>query len=406
MSRTRIVAVDDDRRILRVLKRACESVGYEVHSVLDAEFFESSFRAFEPALVFLDLNMRNIDGVELLRFIASERSDTHVVVTSGVDERLLGAAHSLGESLGLQMLDPIRKPLMVADVRRRLKAFRDQPGTPAASPESITGEELARALRDDRLEVCYQPMVNLNTGGVVCAEALARLHRSNAAIVLPEQFVPVAERTGLIEPLTFAVLQRALEDLVHWQTTSTRIQVAVNVSPLLLIDQTLPDRIGRLLARIGARPEDLVLEVTETTMPENRQRMTDTLSRLRLKGIRLALDDFGSGAFSLGQLNEFPYETLKLDKKFAMRAERSEDAAAMIRSSLELARSVGLTVVAEGIQSEQTLRWLGRLGCDVGQGLHISPPMSAREFSDWLVHNPRQRARVGRALEQRARAVG
>ena len=121
-----------------------------------------------------------------------------------------------------------------------------------------------------------------------------------------------------------------------------------------------------------------MLEVTETTMPENRQRMTDTLSRLRLKGIRLALDDFGSGAFSLGQLNEFPYETLKLDKKFAMRAERSEDAAAMIRSSLDLARSVGLTVVAEGIQSEQTLRWLGRLGCDVGQGLHISPPMSAR----------------------------
>jgi len=406
MSRTRIVAVDDDRRILRVLKRACESVGYEVHSVLDAEFFESSFRVFEPALVFLDLNMRNIDGVELLRFIAAERSDTSVIVTSGVDERLLGAAHSLGKSLGLHMLDPIRKPLMVADVRRRLKTFRDQPSTPEAAPAPVTGEELASALSHDRLEVCYQPMVNMATGGVVCAEALARLHRAGADVLMPEQFIPVAERTGLIEALTFAVLERALTDLAGWQATGIPLQVSVNVSPLLLSDLKLPDRIGRLLARTGARPEDLVLEVTESNMPEDRQRVSNTLSRLRLKGIRLALDDFGTGFCSPGQLHEFPYETLKLDKKFAMRAERNEDAAEMIRSSLDLARSVGLTVVAEGIQSEATMRWLGSLGCDVGQGFHISPPLSASAFTDWLVHNAPRRQRSRRFAEAPIPALG
>ncbi len=382
MSRTRIVAVDDDRRILRVLKRACESVGYEVHSVLDAEFFESSFRVFEPALVFLDLNMRNIDGVELLRFIAEERRDTSVIVTSGVDERLLLAAHSLGLSLGLRMLEPIRKPLMVADVRQRLKAFRDQPT--AAPPASIGAGELREALEQGHLDVCYQPMVNLNTRAVVCAEALARLCPPGAAEMAPEQFIPVAEHCGLIETLTFQVLERALSDLATWNPMAPGLQVAVNVSPMLLGDITLPDRIAGMLAASGVQPERLVLEVTETSAPDDRQRMADTLSRLRLKGIRLALDDFGTGFCSLGQLYEFPYETLKLDKKFAMRAENNADAAAMIRSSLELARSVGLTVVAEGIQTEDTLRWLGRLGCDVGQGFHISPPLASIAFGEWL----------------------
>ncbi|MFT5173086.1 MAG: EAL domain-containing protein (putative c-di-GMP-specific phosphodiesterase class I)/ActR [Gammaproteobacteria bacterium] len=382
MPRTRIVAVDDDRRILRVLKRACESVGYEVHSVLDAEFFESSFRVFEPALVFLDLSMNNIDGVELLRFIAKEGTNTAVVVTSGVDERLLDAAHSLGLSLGLRMLEPIRKPLIVADVRRRLKMFRDQ--RPSAQLAPISTSELRQALSDGLLDVYYQPMVNLTSRKVVGVEALARIRKPGAGVLVPDQFIPIAEQSGLIEILTFGVLERALSDLTSLHALAPDLQVAVNISPLLLCDPTLPDRITNLLQRHNICAERLIIEVTETSTPEDRQRMADTLSCLRLKGISLALDDFGTGYCSLGQLYEFPYETLKLDKKFAMRAESNLDAAAMIRSSLDLARSVGLTVVAEGIQSEETMHWLCRLGCDVGQGFHISPPLTLNALTDWL----------------------
>ncbi len=406
MSRTRIVAVDDDRRILRLLKRSCESIGYEVHSVLDAEFFESSFRVFEPSLVFLDLNMRNIDGVELLRFIAEERSDTSVIVTSGVDERLLGAAHSLGLSLGLDMLEPIRKPLMVADVRRRLKAFRDQPACAPPPRPPINSEQLDQALRHGQLEVSYQPMINLSSRRVVCAEALARLKHPSAGYLLPEQFVPVAEQCGLIDSLTFTVLEQALSDASGWQVGAAPIQVAVNLSPVMLSDATLPDRIAGVLADAGMHPEQLVLEVTETDTSDNRERTADTLSRLHMKGIRLSLDDFGTGFCSLGQLYEFPYETLKLDKKFAMRAQESEDAAAMIRSSLDLARSVGLTVVAEGIQSEDTLRWLGRLGCDSGQGFHISPPLSVAALRDWLTRQDPTATLTGMPLSIGAIAAG
>lgn len=382
MSRTRIVAVDDDRRILRLLKRTCENVGYEVHSVLDAEYFESSFRAFEPSLVFLDLNMHRIDGVALLRFIAEERSDTSVIVTSGVDECLLDDAQSLGLSLGLRMLTPIRKPLMVSDVRRRLDAFRNP--LHGGVRTALSGQELGDALARGHLDVCYQPQLDLGSERVVCVEALARLRRPGSGILSPEQFIPAAEQCGLIDRLTFGVLDIALTRLCGWQRFAPELQIAVNISPVMLGDTTLADRLAATLSAHDIPPARLVLEITETSLPTDRGLAAVTLGRLRGHGIQLALDDFGSGFCSLGHLYESPYSTLKLDRKFAMRAEQDQDAAATIRSCLELARAVGLTVVAEGIQNESTLRWLAMHGCHQGQGYHISPPLFAAEFGAWL----------------------
>ena len=180
MSRTRIVAVDDDRRILRILKHACERVDFEVHCVQDANFFESAFRAHEPALVFLDLNMRNIDGVELLRFIAEECPNTSIVITSGVNQRLLSAARGLGTSLGLNMLEPIPKPLMVADIRQRLKQFRTQP---VPSPRILNSvQNLHANICDYKVEVNYQPMINLKTRDIVCAQAQASIRHPQGCL--------------------------------------------------------------------------------------------------------------------------------------------------------------------------------------------------------------------------------
>ena len=382
MARTRIIAVDDDRRILRVLKRACESVGYEVHSVLDAEFFESAFRAFEPSLVFLDLNMSNIDGFELLRFIAKERADTAVAITSGVDEQIMRKAQLLGLSMGLRMLEPIKKPLMVADIRRRLKTFHERPEF--EETRTITEMELDSALKQGRLDVAYQPMVSLSNHDVVCAEALARIRRSDGTLVPPAQFIPLAERTGRINALTDVVLNTALESLTRWQSTHPGLQIAVNLSTVVLREPDVAKRVGAMLCGRGVRPQSLVLEVTETGGQDGTGQVAESLSTLRELGVHLSLDDFGASFCSLGQLYEFPYETLKLDRKFAIRARSSREAAAMIKSSLDLARSVGLTVVAEGIQSEETLVWLTGLGCDVGQGFHISPPMTAAAFGEWI----------------------
>ena len=399
MPRTRIIAVDDDRRILRVLKRACETVGYEVHSVLDAEFFESAFSVFPPDLIFLDLNMRGIDGFELLRFMAREGCEASIIVVSGVDEQIMRSAHVLGLSLGLRMLEPIRKPLMVADIRRRLKEFHQRPKQPL--DDLVSEEELNQALDDGRIEVCYQPMVDLTTRRVVCAEALARIRRLDGSLIPPAQFIPLAERIGRIEDVTFAVLGHALERVSGWRSPMPELQVAVNLSPVLLHDPDIARRIMQVVKAMELSPSTLVLEVAQTGAHDNTGHVAETLKRLRSAGFSLSLDDFGAGFCSLGQLYEFPYEILKLDRKFAMRARENPEAAAMIRSSLDLARSVGLTVVAEGIQNEDTLNWLGRLGCDVGQGYHISPPMSPQAFYSWLLDMDR----LGPSALPRAAAV-
>ncbi len=397
MPQPRIIAVDNDPRILRALDRACATTGYTLEPTRKPEDFEAALERFAPVLIFLDLTLSTIDGLEILRHVAHKRPGTRIAMTSGVDERLLTSARALGESLGLRMLEPIRKPLTVDDIRQRLRVLRATPDNDCECTVSVS--ELGAALKDGRLDVCYQPMIDLSSRRVVCAEALARIRRHDGGMLIPSQFISVAEHSGLIETLTFLVLRRALSDLGGWQSPVPELQVSVNLSRVLLEDPRLPDRIESLLDETGVPPGRLVLEVTASGDLQDDPRAAETLSRMRSKGISLALDDFGTGCGSLDAIYECPYETLKLDKKFAICADRSEEAAAMIRSSLDLARSVGLSVVAEGIQSEQTLRWLGRLGCDIGQGFHISPPMSTSSFSDWLL-------RLGRLGPRRHNFVG
>jgi|GEM_PF-2568209 len=382
MSRTHIVAVDDDRRILRILKHACECVGYKVHCVQDAKFFESALLAFEPSLVFLDLNMRNIDGIELLRFIAEERPGTSVIVTSGVEPRLLNAAHHLGVSIGLNMLEPIPKPLMIADVRQRLKHYNRQPTSAVATSFNI--QTIHTVTNDLTVELSYQPMINLKSRQVVCVEALAQIHHPREGLLDTEQFFNIAESHDLTEPLTIDLLRTALRDFSHWGAAAADLQLAVNLSQNLLLDTGFANRLDGLLREAAVQPKRLMLEIVERGEISDRRKLSQSLTQLSKLGVSLSLNHFGSNISSLSHVYEFPYQTLKLDKQFAIHALNNENAAAMIRSSLDLAKSVGLRVAVEGIQSEDTLRWLGNLGCELGQGRCISAAMTAGDFCAWL----------------------
>ncbi len=384
MSRIRIVAVDDDRRILRILKQVCERVGFEVHSVQDANFFESSFRTFEPELVFLDLNMRNIDGVELLRHMAEERPGTTVVVIGGVNPRMLSAARTLGISLGLNMLEPISKPLMVADIRQRLKQFSQQPALQLPNPHHI--QNISDALSNVKVDLSYQPMVRLKTRQVICADVQTRIRHPQQESLSHSQFIPMAQKHNQLEPLTLTVIHKALQDLSSWDAASDDFQVAIHVSQDLLFDPGFASRIRELLHNTDTRPQRLVFEIVEGREINDRLILADSLTQLSELGISLSLSKFGSNITNITQIYDFPYQTLKLDKQFAQHAHKDENAVAMIRSSLDLARSVGLAVAVEGIQTEETLHWLEQLGCELGQGRCICPPMPSAEFSRWLAN--------------------
>ncbi|QLQ38531.1 putative bifunctional diguanylate cyclase/phosphodiesterase [Micromonospora robiginosa] len=239
------------------------------------------------------------------------------------------------------------------------------------------GGELPRAVADHEFTVNFQPIVDLGSGQVVGAEALARWHHPTHGLIDPLRFLEAVERSGLLPAFAEAILDQALIAAGSWHDAGFDLPVSVNVSPRSLLDARFP---GAVLARLRAHdlpPDRLVLELTETLTLSQLDVVDRVLSRLRDSGVRLALDDFGTGYSSLSLLSRIPVHELKIDRSFVTAMETAPEAAAVIRSTLDLGRSLDLTVVAEGVESEPQRRALWELGCAAGQGHLFARPLAA-----------------------------
>ncbi|WP_207914373.1 bifunctional diguanylate cyclase/phosphodiesterase [Micromonospora sp. KC213] len=250
------------------------------------------------------------------------------------------------------------------------------------------GGELPRAVADQEFTVNFQPIVELGSGAVTGAEALARWHHPVHGVIDPLRFIDAVERSGLLPAFAEAILDQALLAAVTWRTAGFDVPVSVNVSPRSLLDARFP---GAVLARLRAHdlpPERLVLELTETLTLSQLDVVDQVLNRLREAGVRLALDDFGTGYSSLSLLSRIPVHELKIDRSFVTAMDSSPEAAAVIRSTLDLGRSLDLTVVAEGVESESQRRALWELGCGAGQGHLFARPLPAGTLLAALQRGP------------------
>jgi len=208
----------------------------------------------------------------------------------------------------------------------------------------------------------------------------------------PDKFIPLAEHTGLIRPLTLQVLATALDQCAEWRKNGLELGVAVNLSPRNLMDPDLPRQIKQLLEERNLPPKMLELEITEDTIMADPKRSREVLMRLDAMRVWLAVDDFGTGYSSLAYLKQLPVTTLKVDRSFVMSMESDEDDAVIVRSTIALGRNLGLRVVAEGVESESALNELRDLGCDFAQGFHLSRPLPAAELERWVRERPLTRA--------------
>ena len=243
--------------------------------------------------------------------------------------------------------------------------------------------ELRDALARDHLAVHFQPKVALGTGRLVGAEALVRWPRPDGSVLQPDLFIPLAEQTGLIRLVSRWVLDAALRQCSAWRRQGLDIPVAVNLSMRDLHDRELPADLEHMLARWDADPACLLLEITEGGLMADPSRARETALRLSETGVQLAIDDFGTGYSSLVYLKRIPVTELKIDRSFVRDMTSNDEDATIVRSTIAMAHDLGLSVVAEGVETESTLRMLARLGCDVAQGYHISPPLPAPEFAAW-----------------------
>jgi diguanylate cyclase (GGDEF)-like protein/PAS domain S-box-containing protein len=246
--------------------------------------------------------------------------------------------------------------------------------------------ELRTAIAENHFILHYQPQLDLSTNQVHCVEALVRWDHPTRGLLYPDSFLALAEEAGLMGPLTRIVLEQALHQARVWQRTGRRLTVAVNLSASSLIDTDLPDQIGALLAARRLPADTLQLEITEEFLMDDRVRAGNILQRLRDMGIQIALDDFGTGYSSLAYLRELPVDELKLDRSFVAPMASDPRAAALVFSTIALTHSLGLRMVAEGVEDELTLDELVRHGCDHAQGYYISRPIPAAALDVWLDH--------------------
>lgn len=261
------------------------------------------------------------------------------------------------------------------------------PGKIRFTPQSMTEFELSQAITTGQLVVHYQPKATFGPAGawrIEGVEALVRWQHPRCGLLMPNEFIPLAQKTALISPLTDFVLRTALGQAGRWQASGWLLSVAVNLAPRLLSQMDLPDRLSRLVNEYGIDGSKLVLEITESGALVDDARILDVLTRLRLKGIGISVDDFGTGASSLIALCRMPFNELKIDQSLIADLHRDRESRTIVRSIVNLARNLGISVCAEGAETEETVNAAHRMGCEKAQGHCISKPLPALELAEFL----------------------
>ncbi len=248
----------------------------------------------------------------------------------------------------------------------------------------LLASRLRTAIEEKELFVEFQPVVHLDTREVVAVEALVRWSSPEHGLISPSEFIPVAERSAIIKPLTYAVLDMALTQLAHWRTQGIGLQMSVNLSARLINDPELAQRVQDSLTSRHLPPDCLTLELTETAIMEHVERARDVVSSLRALGIHISIDDFGAGFTSFKYLRELDISEIKIDQIFNLETGFEARDQAIIRSMIMLARGLNVKVVAEGIENPKRYQQLQDLGCALGQGYAIGRPMSAERFIEWM----------------------
>ena len=375
-----ILAIDDEPAFLDIIQKVAKSAGFLATTTTDPTVFCTMLVTQPPSVVLLDLQMPDCDGIELLHALAEAHCRAKIILMSGFDPRVLSLARGIGDDLGLEMGAPLQKPLRPAELRQVLSKIRSK----TFLPDAIA---LQDALDNHQLELFYQPIVTLGSGRTTGFEALIRWRHPEFGIVMPYQFIPLAEKTDLINPLTDRVLDLAAAQIADWRPLGIDPFVSVNVSAANIVAD-LPDRLVRLCTRHAIPPRQLRLELTETAAMGNPALMLEILTRVRLKGFQLAIDDFGTGYSSLVQLHRLPFTELKIDQSFVRDMSSSAEANLIVGTIISLGHSLHLELIAEGIETEDLMARLVSMGCETGQGYFFNRPMPANEVPAWLARHP------------------
>ena len=389
----RTLIVDDDEFMLDVVEETLRSFG--IREIARASSGEDALRTMndagrQPKLLICDLNMENIDGIEFLRHLGERQSKAAVLVLSASDARILHSVNALAGEHQLHFLGALKKPLEVAELHAMLlKLGQPEPERSAdwskrlAARDLLSAAQLEEGLRAGHAQMAFQPIFSVRRRQIVSAECLLRWRDPQRGVLPPELVVLSAEEHELIVPLTELVLRQALGALSEWSKTVEGLSMAVNLSTKSLSRLDMPEALLQIARAAGIEPQRIVFEVSEAGFFSDPAASLEVVNRLALKGFRIAIDDFGIGHSNLQKLNSMPFSQLKVDKSFVHDAREQAVARALVESSVSLAHTLDMVVVAEGAETPADLDFVIRAGCDEIQGHAIARPMPAEAFLPW-----------------------
>ena len=335
-------------------------------------------------VVFCDLEMPGMDGVDTLRRIALAHPEVSIVVFSGLDPRVLSTVAQMSETQGLEVLGVLGKPFSQQEVGSLLDRWRmARRSSVRIKRAELTAEEIQAAIAADCIEVYYQPQARLSDGEPFAVEALVRLNDPHLGVLSPASFLPVADASGLMPAITWRVMEAALEQASLWARNGLPLALSVNLAPAMLRRLDLADTIAALVAKHRFPHERLTLEVTETHTDLSPE-MLHNAARLRIKGFQLAVDDFGTGDSGIARLRNLPFTELKIDGSFVAAGHEREDLRTMLRTSIELGHRLHMNVVAEGVETWEQWELLRSFDCDSAQGFLAAPAVPGEQIPECL----------------------
>lgn len=387
--RKRALLIDDDGDIGEFVTHVAAEKGWECLATTNAATFIDSLTV-DTNLIFVDLVMPDVDGIELLRVLAEVGCEAGIVLMSGVGKRVMETAVEMVQALGLPVVGQLQKPFQIHDVETILNlAGRPAPSTTERASQRtinrITEAELKLAIEQNQFVIHYQPQIDIATAAIVGVEALVRWLHPKWGLIFPDHFITRLEVLGLIDELGRIVAARALHDLARFADTAGSIPtISINVSARSLHDLKFPDTLAALAKGSGVPPEKITIEITESGLINQLARTLDVLTRLRMKAVHLSIDDFGTGYSMMKQLRHIPATELKIDRSFVQQMGLSEGDRIMVQKTIEIGHGLGMKVIAEGVETLEQLAFLRANGCDTAQGYLYSRPLPADAFVLWL----------------------
>ncbi len=337
-------------------------------------------------LVFIDLEMPIMDGVELSRKIAKEKLAQSVIILSSKDPSLISSIGTMAESDGLNVLGTFKKPMQVKDLENSLNrlASHNNKNEIHKIYNRLGIDDLIKGIKEQQITLFYQPKLTCKGLLLKGVEALARWEHPKLGFVSPVEFITAAEEFGIISELTHYLFDIALKQKVQWRDHGINFHLAFNLSPLSLADNDLAEKISSQVEHHKIEPKEIVLEVTENAICGEISTAIETLAKLRLKGFKLAIDDYGTGFANAQQLSRVPATELKLDRILVDNVATRPQQLAILKSTVNLAKDIGLTTVAEGVENFDDFKLLFKLKVDLVQGYYFAKPMEAKALVHWL----------------------